>query len=165
LKLWISRHGFAGKPSADPKVERERPLKPEGIAMVKAIGQAMLDAGEQPKIVFCSPYTRTTMSADILGGMLGISVNVVGDMAPQRPLTPALQSLIGVTGSEQMKRVLLVGHVDNTSPCMTDLGTNDDWNDLVMAECRRVKIDRDTLEWSLKWGVKPSDLGLRDVTG
>ena len=56
----------------------------------------------------------------------------------------------------------LVGHVDNTTPAMKNLGGNEKWDPLVMGEVRRVEMDRDSGEWKLNWGIKPSDLGLKD---
>lgn len=158
MKLWIMRHGFAGDfiPN-DTKAERNRPLKPEGKAMVKAIAQAMIDADEIPNVIFASPFERTKNTADIVGSMLLVQVNIVDDMAPNRPLE---ERLLEFMGHKEQKRIMLVGHVDNTTPAFENFGG--DWEPLVMAEVRRVKIDRKSGEWTLKWGVKPSDLGLND---
>lgn len=163
MQLWIGRHAHAGSPSDDPKTERERPLTPEGVRMAKALASAMLDAGEVPKTIFCSPFVRAQQTADIYGRALGVSQVVnLGDLAPWRPLTPTLASLIGVKGAERMKRLMIVGHVDNVSPCMQDLATDEKWKPSVMGEVRRVEIDRDSLEWSIKWCIRPSDIGLKD---
>lgn len=163
MRLHIGRHCYAGDPLTDPKAERERPLTPEGVKMAKAIAAAMLDAGEIPNVIFCSPFIRAQQTADIYGRVLGVTnVLNLGDLAPWRPLTPTLASLIGVRGAERMRRVMCVGHVDNTTPTMQDLATDEKWKPLVMGEVRRVEIDRDSLEWSLQWRICPSDLGLQD---
>ena len=163
MHLWIGRHCYAGDQSQDPETERSRPLTPEGVRMAKAIANAMLDAGEIPNTIFCSPLIRAQMTADIYGRILGVSnVLNLGDLGPWRPLTPSLTNLVSVKGAERMRRLMLVGHVDNTTPAMQDLATKEKWKPLVMGEMRRVEIDRDSLEWSLQWGIKPSDLGLKD---
>jgi phosphohistidine phosphatase SixA len=159
LKLWIGRHGFAGDYSTDPKKERERPLKPEGIEMVRAVAQAMADAGEEPYVIFASPHARAQQTADIYGKKFGIPVEVIDDLSPNRPLEDRILELMS---HKEQKRVMIVGHVDNTSPAFDNFGGDQDWEPLVMAEVRRVKIDRKTGDWSIKWGVKPSDLGLKD---
>lgn len=161
MKLYIMRHGYAGDAENDPKAERERPLLPEGKATVLAMARAMDVCGETPSAVFSSPFTRTTQTADIVAKYFGIQNNPLGDLAPIRPLVPSIEELVGYG---KLKRILLVGHVDNTTPAMRNLDgdPNYKWEDLVMAEVRRVRIDRKTLEWRLRWGLKPSDIGLKD---
>ena len=158
----MARHGFAGDfiPD-DTKAERNRPLKPEGRKMVQAIAEAMADADEIPKVIFCSPFERTKQTADIIGSFLTVQVNVVDDLAPNRPLE---ERLLEFMGHKEQKRIMIVGHVDNSTPAFNDFGSSDgsDWKPLVMGEVRRLKIDRKTGEWALKWCVRPSDLGLKD---
>lgn len=167
MKLYVGRHAFAGSPSLDPQKERERPLQPEGVAMARAIAKAMVAAQEIPNVIFCSPYTRTTQTADIYGKTFGLAsgngvrVNVVGDLSPDRPLEPQLLNLMS---KGELTRVMVVCHMDNTTPGMNNLGGDQKWRDLVMGEVRRVKIDRKSGAWKLKWGVKPSDLGLKDYS-
>lgn len=153
------RHGFAGTPSKDPKTERDRELTDEGVEMVKAVAAAWSDAHKGPMVVFCSPFTRTVQTADLVGKYFGVQVNVIGELAPQRPLEEGILSLLK---HGEVKGVLLVGHVDNTTPAMNQFGGDVEWQPLVMAEVRRVEMDRKTGEWCLKWSIKPSYLGLVD---
>ena len=159
MRLYIARHGYAGDPVDDPKQERDRPLLPEGKATVTAMAKAMAALGEIPKVIFCSPFARTIMSADLFGKILGVQVNVIGEFAPMRPLE---DSIVGLISKDRIKRVMVVGHVDNTTPAMDTLGGDVKWKDLVMAEVRRVDMNRDDGGWKLKWGMKPSDIGCRD---
>ncbi len=160
MKLYIGRHAYAGASSADPKKERDRPLTPEGRAMAKAIANAMAAAGEIPRVIFSSPFQRAIETSDIYGKTWGVQVNVVGEMAPVRPLTNSIADLL--QAPEKLKRVLLVGHVDNTTPAMRELEDGDKWKPLVMGEVRRVTMSRSDLCWTLKWQIRPSDLGLKD---
>lgn len=132
--------------------------------MVKAIVKAMVTQDKVlPKVVFCSPLERTKNTADLVGLLLGIQVNVIDDLSPNRPLE---DRIVEIMGHGAVKRVMLVGHVDNTTPAFNNLaGDKNAWDDLVMAEVRRLRINRKTGEWKLRWSVKPSDLGLRDRTG
>ena len=159
MKLYIGRHGYAGDPETDPKKERERPLTSEGKATVLAIAKAMGDVGEIPKVIFSSPFQRAIMTADIYGKVLGVQVNVIGDLAPMRNIDAALLNLLSYP---KCKRVMIVGHVDNTGPAMKTFDGDTKWKDLVMAEVRRVRMDRDSGDWSLRWGIKPSDIGCKD---
>lgn len=159
MKLWIGRHAYAGNPSKDPQTERERPLTTEGKATAKAIAMAMRTAGESPKVIFCSPFTRTVMTADIYGAILGIQVNIIGELSPMRPME---DGILGLINKDRIKRIMLVCHVDNTGPAMRNFDDSDKWPDLVMAEVRRVDMDRKDGSWSLKWRLRPSDLGLKD---
>jgi phosphohistidine phosphatase len=161
MRLYVGRHNFAGDYSADPKQERNRPLLPEGKRTAAAIAQAMSDAGEVPKVIFASPFERAKQTADIYGKLLGVQVNIIDDLAPNRPLEDRILELMG---HKEMKRFMVLGHVDNTTPAFNNFGSknSDDWDDLVMGEVRRLSIDRKSGAWKIKWGVKPSDLGLRD---
>ena len=159
MRLWIGRHAYAGPAVNDPKAERDRPLLPEGIATATAIAKALAAAGEVPNVIFSSPFQRAIQTADIYGKTLGVQVNVIGEFAPMRPLE---DGIIGLMAKREQKQIMCIGHVDNTTPSMNNLGGDVDWNDLVMAEVRRVRIDRKTGAWSLKWGVRPSDVGCRD---
>lgn len=159
MKLYIARHGYAGDSSTDPKQERERQLTAEGKATVLAVANAMSDVGEVPNIIFCSPLARANMTADIFGRVLGSSVNVIGDLAPMRNIDAAILNLMSYA---KAKRVMIVGHVDNTTPAMTGFDGDSKWKDLVMAEVRRVQIDRDSGDWKFRWGIKPSDVGRKD---
>lgn len=173
MKLWLGRHSFAGatlakrgdsdKPlqgATDPKGERDRPLTAEGVRMAKAIARAMRDADELPNVIFASPYIRALQTADIYGTILQVRVNIVGDFSPDRPLAKALLGLMAQDAA--LKRIMVVAHVDNTTPAMEFFGGDVTWDDLVMSEVRRVEIDRDKGSWELQWGIKPSDLGMKD---
>jgi phosphohistidine phosphatase SixA len=160
VRLFVGRHSFAGIPVRDPKQERERALLPEGIKIAKAIAAQMLSDGDLPDTIFCSPFQRTTQTADIYGKAWGIQVNVVGTFAPFRPLE---EEILGMMAHGEIKNFMIIGHVDNTTPAFRNLGSRD-WPKLVMSEVRKLKIDRDTGDWKIKWTLKPSDLGLIDHT-
>lgn len=153
------RHGFAGEKERDPAKERERSLTPEGRSTVLAIAKEMESAGEVPEHIFASPYARTTETADIVGKVFGLRVDIIDHFSPNRP---CLHGLEEVVECDELKRVLVVGHEDNLDPMMQELG--DDWDDLVMGEVRRVKMDRKSYEWKLRWALKPSDVGRKDHT-
>ena len=159
MKIFVGRHAYAGDPSDDPKKERERPLTPEGVKMAKAIAQTVLDGGDVPSAIFSSPFARAVQTADIYGKCWGVQVNVVGTFAPMRPLEDEIMNMIS---SDKLKRIMIVAHVDNTTPAMRTFGGDVKWKPLVMAEVRRMKIDRDSGEWKLRWSLKPSDVGMKD---
>lgn len=159
MKLWVMRHCYAGDGSTDPKIERERPLTAEGKATALAIARAMANLGELPEVIFSSPFMRATMTADTIGKELAVQVNWIGDLAPMRNLDTTVLDLMSFP---KARRIMIVAHVDNTTPSMNMLGGDVRWKDLVMGEVRRVKIDRDSGEWKLKWSLKPSDLGRPD---
>jgi phosphohistidine phosphatase SixA len=157
--MWLARHHYAGDPSDDPETEINRPLTEEGKAAAKAMAKAIGAKPETPKSIFCSPYKRTQMTAFIYGRELVANVAVIGDLAPIRPLTDGLFSLIG--SKERIRRVMLVGHRDNIEPLFRDLD-GPKFEDIAMGEVRRIQIDRKTGAWTLDWALKPSDLGFED---
>lgn len=112
-------------------------------------------------------------TADLVGSMLSFQVNLVDDLAPNRPLETRILELIQ---KRQLKRFMIVGHVDNTSPTFSSFGgdmgrwlydsdsTDGDWPPLVKAEVRKLSIDRKTGKWKCIWRLRPSDLGFADET-
>jgi phosphohistidine phosphatase SixA len=193
VKLFVARHCWAGDSVSDPKKERERPLKPEGIAIATAMAQEMADQDEIPSVVFASPLVRAQQTADIYGKILGLQVSIIDDLAPNRPMD---YQLLGLMGAGDLRRFMVLGHHDNATPAFnsfggkmakekrpdddqirTDLGYRDsstpgdnndnpkakgDWVPLVMGEVRRLRIDRVTGKWKVKWRLRPSDIGMRD---
>lgn len=176
MKLYVIRHAFAGDKSDDPRKERERGLTNVGVEMANAAAQAMIDADETPKVIFCSPFERTVETADILGKAFGVSVNIIGDLAPDRPLETEILSLLG---HDRLKRIGIVVHSDNTGPAFDKFGgtmldcarkgddkiTEDSgyWPMLKMAEARRLNIHREFGYWECAWRWCPSDSGLEDI--
>jgi phosphohistidine phosphatase SixA len=159
MRLYVGRHSYAGDFSPDPKKERERPLTPEGVTIAKSMAAALATADEVPSVIFASPFARTVQTADIYGKILGVQVNSIDDLSPNRPLEDRILELMT---HKQVKGFMIVGHVDNTTPAFNNFGGDVDWDDLVMGEVRRVKIDRKTGAWKLKFQLKPSDIGLKD---
>lgn len=161
MKLYVGRHSFAGAFSNDPKIERERPLKPLGVEMANAAADGMIESDEIPNVIFTSPLERAKQTADIYGKRMRVPVNVIDDLAPQRPLEDRILELMG---HKEIKRVMLVGHHDNTTPAFTNFKSDETWDPLKMAEVRRLRIDRKSGEWSTRWRQLPSELGYRDIS-
>jgi phosphohistidine phosphatase len=159
VKLWVARHSFAGAfLPYDPKGERERDLRPKGVEMADAIAAAMKAADEIPNVIFASPLERAKQTADIIGAALAVQVNIIDDLAPNRPIEDRLLELMGHT---EIKRIMVVGHHDNLEPAFQNFGG--DFDPIAMGEVRRLKIDRRTGAWKEKWRVAPSDLGFQDM--
>lgn len=175
MKLFVMRHADAGAASKDPKKERERGLTANGIKTAQAIADAMVDADELPKVIFCSPFVRAVETADIVGKTLGIAVNVVGDMAPDRPIE---DSILGFMKHDELKRFAIIGHHDNIDPAFNKFGgdmgdcllkSDKDvdgvecfWPTLVKGEVRRLRIHREFGFWQCQWRLLPSDVGMKD---
>lgn len=159
MKLWVMRHSVAGQVSTDPEVERDRPLTDEGVEIAEAIAKGMKDADEIPLVIFASCFVRTQETADIVGKLLKVPVDLIDELAPHLPIT---KWVMGLIENEDMKRVMIVGHHDNLEPCFEELGDGEVFDELVKGEVRRLDIDRDTGEWTEEWRLRPTDVGLED---
>jgi phosphohistidine phosphatase len=160
VKLWIARHGDAGKYSTDPDIERSRPLTPVGKKTVDLVAQRLRAMGEMPRVILASPLSRTMESADILGAALGCRVDTEDCLQPNRPLVSWLLDLID---DDDYSRVMIVGHTDNITPAMTTLAEDGRFDPLCKGECRRYKIDRKGGDWEEKLRVRPSDVGMPNI--
>lgn len=160
------RHAYAGMPKEDPEEERDRPLTAEGRRLARAVAEAVYDTGDIPSVIFTSPFKRAQETADEFARRMceltdePLAVNAVGDFAPDRSIVPGIGD---IAGYKRAKRVMVVGHVDNTGPGMNELGGDEKWRDLVKGEIRLVKLNRKSLRWREVWCIKPSDLGFDDA--
>lgn len=159
MKFALIRHAYAGDASRDPVVERERPLVEEGRATAEAMAAALDALGEYPKAIFASPFARATETADIFGRHFGVQVNVVGGLAPMRPMETEIANL---AMGDHLSRVWCVVHVDNSGDAMDSLGGDIVWDPLVMCEYRRVSMSRKDATWEFRTGLKPSQVGRKD---
>jgi phosphohistidine phosphatase SixA len=155
------RHGPAGPPSDDPEKERSRPLTKDGEELVAAVAEAMLKAGEEPRVIFASNYERTARTADIVGSVLGAGVDLIDECSPHMPLASFFRFLLD---DDDTKRVMIVGHSDNIVPALNELDDNG-FDDIAKGEVRRLKIDRKSGEWKEIWRLVPSVLGFKDDYG
>jgi phosphohistidine phosphatase SixA len=160
VKLWLTRHSDAGAYSTDPVKERDRGLTKVGVGMATAIAKEMRTIGELPKQIYASEYARARETADIIGSILKVPVDIIDELAPHAPVLSMVKRF---AGDENISAAMLVGHSDNFNLLYVELTGDDDLDDFAKAEVRRLKIDRDTLEAKLKWQLRPSDLGMRDL--
>jgi phosphohistidine phosphatase SixA len=171
LKIYVMRHSDAGAfiPN-DPKAERERGLTKIGVKLATAVAKKMIATNNIPKVIFASPLERTKQTADLVGSILKIQVNLIDDLAPNRPLEDRLLELIA---HKQVRRVMVVCHSDNTGPAFNNFGgdmgdwaidgdESGDWPVLMKAELRKLRVDRDSGSWDCLWRLLPSDLGFQD---
>ncbi len=190
MKMYMGRHSFAGPSNKDPKKERERGLTDAGVAIATAIANEMGANDEVPNVIFSSPFFRAQQTADLYGKILGVRVNIIDDVAPNRPMDDRIVELMA---HGDLRKFMIVGHHDNTTPAMNLFGgrmgkekrddddklrkalgyedsstpgsdgTNKgDWVPLVMSEVRRLRMDRKTGQWKVRWRLRPSDIGLKD---
>lgn len=160
MKLWLARHAYAGDTiDSDPKAERDRPLKKQGVAMARAVAARMVECDEIPDIIIASTLVRAQMTADIIGAATGATVDLSGDLSPHLPITDWMLTTIA---DKSIKRLMVLCHHDNIDPMMQGLAGSASWDGIVMSEVRRLDMNRQTGQWDLKWQCKPSDLGLKD---
>lgn len=90
-------------------------------------------------------------------------------VAHQDNTTPMFNDVGGTMGDETRDddddlRIEL-GHVDGSTPGSGDDNPDaaGDWVPLVMAEIRRLRIDRKSMKWEVRSRLRPSDIGLEDI--
>ena len=160
MKLWMQRHGYAGAYSSDPYVERARGLTSEGRQTVAAVAQRMIQMGECPKLIICSPFQRTIDTARIMGTLLGIEVQQHPLLQTQFPISILLDQMLSKS-ERYFKRVLVCGHRDNIEPFLADnapkgSGATPAYS---MGEVRRVEMDRKTFQCVPQMAITPDNVG------
>jgi phosphohistidine phosphatase SixA len=151
------RHSPAGFGSNDPRDEEWRGLTDGGRNISEAIGREMLQQGEVPKIILSSDHQRTCETARIVGTIMGVRIDDLDELKPSLPLAPLVADFLD---NDDKKRLMIVAHSDNIQT-YAELFCGDD-EPFAKGEVRRYEIDRDSREGSLKWQLRPSDLGFVD---
>jgi phosphohistidine phosphatase SixA len=157
LKLWLCRHAPAGFGSNDPRDEAWRGLTDGGRNIAEAIGRAMLEAGEVPKIVLASDHQRACETARIIATIMGVRVDDLDELKPALPIAPLVANFLNDDGK---KRLMIVAHSDNLQTFASQYCGDDEL--FAKGEVRRYEVDRDSGEGTLKWQLRPSDLGFVD---
>lgn len=169
MRVYVIRHGYAGDYIGRNQganfihnpADLNRVLMQDGIDAANSLAAWMADTGETPNVIFHSPVMRAKQTAKILGRQLGVKVSEFPTLQISKPFNMAVKY---VAADPKMKRVALVAHIDNIVPglrALNYLSGSDRFgvDPIAMAECRVMKVDRDTCTWDEKSRVMPSDLG------
>jgi phosphohistidine phosphatase len=153
MKLYVARHGYAGEPIVDDeRADDDRPLTEQGRRHVEAVAGA---ADISPAVIFTSPIRRARETAAIFGRAFAAPVKVTSALHRHDDPEPWLRRAVLGGG---LKRVMLVGHVDNLPDMMSELGDDQPVDRLKKGELRAYRIDRDTGAWTERWRITPDDL-------
>ena len=76
MHLHLLRHAHAGDPMAWDGPDATRPLTDKGRAQAKRLGRLLAERGFQTDVILTSPRVRSSQTADIVAGLLGLPVIV-----------------------------------------------------------------------------------------
>ncbi len=121
MKLYVMRHG-AAEDQSDSGADGDRALTAAGRERVRAVGEALVTAGEQPAHIVTSPLVRAVQTAEIvaLATRLGERDGTVEVRRAVAPGGDAVR-LVHQLASEGRKRVMLVGHEPDLSALVASL--------------------------------------------
>lgn len=172
MRIYAIRHGWAGdyigKDQSANFVHNPddlaRVLLPEGIDSAKLLAGWMRDNDEIPNLILYSPVMRAKQTGRILGRELGVKAVEEPNLEISKPWEMVVKC---VAKDDSMKRIALVSHRDNIEPglrALNFLSGADKFlvDPICMAECRVLKVDRESFTWDEKQRVLPSDLGGTD---
>lgn len=153
MKIFIARHGQAGEPIRDDeRANDNRSLTARGRADVARVATA---ADIRPTVIFTSPLRRARETADIFAKAFGDApVKVVLALHRHDDPEPWLRRVVLAGG---LRKVMLVGHVDNLPDMMSELGDGREVDRFKKGELRAYKIDRESGDWRERWRISPAD--------
>lgn len=118
MRLYFFRHGIA-QPHDEPGImDHQRQLTEDGSNRTRRAARLLKLLDIKPDRLYSSPLIRARQTADILGQVLGIAVQVRAELAPgfSAAHVGALTRDIGAEGE-----VLFVGHEPDFSATICDL--------------------------------------------
>jgi len=111
MLLIFIRHGKA-EPKTDGKPDKERELTEEGKADIEALAKIL---PTEPRKIFTSPYKRAIQTAEIIGKIWGVSIEVKEELSPENMSIEALKK-IEISGGE-----IFVGHAPSIEVVVSKL--------------------------------------------
>ncbi len=152
MKLYVARHGYAGEPILDDeRADDDRGLTSAGRRDVEAVA---VEADIAPSAIFTSPLRRARETAEVFGRRFRAPVKVATALHRHDDPESWLRRAVLDGG---LKRVMLVGHVDNLPDLMSELG-DQPVDRLKKGELRAYRIDRETGAWTERWRITPDEL-------
>ncbi len=119
MNLYLVRHGFANWPSW-PGSDAERPLTPEGIQLIQAVGEGLARLGLRPDLILHSPLVRARQTAELIAEAL----ELYDRLQACEPLSPgfnhkALKKLL--REHAEREALMLVGHAPDIGAVIQSL--------------------------------------------
>lgn len=108
LELYVIRHGFAGSPIEDKKLDDARPLKKKGREKIKDIAKSLKKQNICFDLVLTSPLLRAKETAEIFQDHCGITkkMQVIDLLKPGT----SYPKLIKFLNEHKESKVAIVGH-------------------------------------------------------
>ncbi|MGQ0602094.1 MAG: SixA phosphatase family protein [Anaerolineales bacterium] len=157
MRLYFVRHGLAHWPSW-PGNDAERPLNPEGIAMMKAAAAGLARRGVQPELILYSPLLRARQTAEIIAEALSRT----GYLREHHLLEPgfnpkALRDL--VHEHPALSAVMFVGHAPDMGEVVTHLtGHAVKFKEGTVAHVKVKEPEKKHLKGKLEWIATADEL-------
>lgn len=173
MKIYLIRHGIRETPDDFSEAEEGDPeagLTEEGEALATSVGEWMAKNDAVPTLILASPTARTQQTAELIadairdGGYAPPPVKVESSVGPFSSIRGLLLKL---GKDEEKKRVAIVTHKGTIVNGLKALNVDNEAGEKVdppaMGELRMLRVDRETGAWTVKYRVRPSDLGHPDL--
>jgi phosphohistidine phosphatase len=106
MELYLLRHGIAEDWATDGS-DASRRLTGEGIAKLREIARGLRRLEVRPDAILSSPLVRARETAEIVGHVLRVAVQITEPLAPGCGVGQLLRVLDGYTGA---RALIVVGH-------------------------------------------------------
>ncbi len=172
MKIFLIRHAIRETPDDFTEAEEGDPeagLTEEGEEIARCLGRWMAENEAVPSMILASPARRAQETANLIaeeiaeGGYAAPQVKVDASVGPFQSIRGLLLQL---GKDEEKKRVAIVSHrgtiVNGLKALNVDNESGEKVDNPAMGEMRLLRVNRKTGAWSVKYRVRPSDLGHTD---
>jgi|SRR6185312_7273274 len=165
MRIYVVRHSHPA--DADYDEDGDPDLDEEGVEIASALGAWMVEHEEIPTVIYASPMTRTTRTAELLRDAIAEGGFAAPEIVPDAGIGPhmSIKGLLEkVAADEASSRVAVVSHHESIEHGLRVLNEDPTVHHDVFAEgeLRILRVKRKNAKWEERKRVAPSDLGLYD---
>ena len=158
MNLYILRHGIAVPPGTPGIKDEDRPLTKDGKRKMKAIAEGMLAIKLQLGRILSSPYVRARETAEIVGQVFGLKIELWKPLIPSGNPHQLISHLVKV----HEDNVLLVGYEPHLSEFVSVLICGNPEAQIELKKGALCKVSSNHLIYgrcaTLEWLLAPAQL-------
>jgi phosphohistidine phosphatase len=162
LNVFVLRHGEAGVPLDDPKLDDERSLTKEGRREVEDVAESLVGLGVRIDAIASSPLPRALQTAEIVARKFK-KLNILEEWDELKHTSETTDLYRRLARSRRGANVMLVGHEPHLSGVIAEIISGKTSANILLKKAGLAKIRinefKPRITGELRWLLPPKLLG------